>query len=106
MRPIFIRAGIFYRCLAHDRGYEKCGQKAARVTTIDGQLVAILSQLDIPDGFRERVEDAVRNRVENEASLQRMAEVQAIVERIDFSWEQGFPEKRRQLNQTECASSG
>ncbi len=95
----------FYRCLAHDRGYEKCGQKATRVATIDGQLVAILSQLDIPDGFRERVEEAVQNRVENEASLQRMAEVQAIVERIDFSWEQGFLdkdeylEKRRLLQQ-------
>src|SRR5690606_2127620 len=47
----------------------------------------------------------VQNRVENEASLQRMEEVRAIVERIDFSWEQGFLdkedylEKRRQLQQ-------
>lgn len=107
MRPYYHnqRDTSFYRCLAHDRGYEKCGQKATRVEAIDAQLVAILSQLDIPDGFRERVEQAVQNRVENEASLQRMEEVRAIVERIDFSWEQGFLdkedylEKRRQLQQ-------
>ena len=107
MRPYYHnqRQASFYRCLAHDRGYEKCGQRATRVATIDAQLVAILAQLDIPDGFRERVEHAVQNRVENEAALHRMADIQAIVERIDFSWEQGFLskdeylEKRRLLQQ-------
>lgn len=107
MRPYYHnqRDTSFYRCLAHDRGYEKCGQKATRVEAIDAQLAAILSQLEIPTGFRERVEQAVQNRVENEASLQRMEEIQAVVERIDFSWEQGFLdkqdyiEKRRLLQQ-------
>lgn len=107
MRPYFHkqrRLG-YYRCMSERRGYEKCEQCAAHLDRIDGQLIALLSQLEIPDGLRERVESAVRERVENAASLERMAEVQAIVERIDFSWEQGFIgkeeylEKRRQLQQ-------
>lgn len=79
-----------YRCVARDRGYHKCAQSAVPDNVIDEQVVASLSQLVIPDGFRERVEEAVRGRVENEAALKRMAEIQTIVERINFSWEQGF----------------
>jgi hypothetical protein len=43
--------------------------------------------------FRDRVEQAVRSRVENEAALQRMEEIQAIIERIDFRWDHGFIDK-------------
>lgn len=105
MRPYYhkIHKYAYYRCLAHDRGYEKCGQHAVRVEKIDAQVLDILSHMSIPDGFRDRVESAVQKRVENAASLQRMEELKQIVERIDFSWEQGFLdkdvylEKRRQL---------
>lgn len=49
------------------------------------------------------MEDAVRSRVEHAAAYERMKEIQAIVERINYSWEQGFltkdeyVEKRKQL---------
>lgn len=45
----------------------------------------------------------MRSRVENEAALHRMDKINAIIERIDFRWDQGFIsqdeyiEKRRQL---------
>ncbi len=105
MRPQYQKEKGYgwYRCIAHDRGYETCGQGAVRVDSIDAQVVAVLSNLRIPDGFRQRVETAVRNRVEHEAAFQRMEEIKAIVERIDFRWEQGFiskeeyVEKRSQL---------
>ncbi len=93
----------YYRCLARDRGYRECGQGYVEDTLIDEQVVNALSQLVIPDGFRERVETAVRARVENAANLARMEELKAIVERINFSWENGFLspqdylEKRSQL---------
>ena len=70
---------------------------------LDDQVVAILSNLTIPDGFRERVEAAVQSRVDNAVALQRMAEIREIIERIDFRWDQGFisreeyVEKRQQL---------
>ena len=58
----------------------------------------------IPSDFKERVETAVRNRVENAAAIQKMEELQEIIERIDFRWDQGFIskeeyiEKRRHLD--------
>ncbi len=94
-----------YRCLCIDRGYENCGQKQIQVDVIDQQVVQILSGLKIPEGFRERVEEAVQNRVENALALQRMEEIRQIIERVDLRWDEGFiskeeyVEKRRQLQQ-------
>lgn len=105
MRPYYQRQDDieYYRCLSKERGYEKCGQRAAHVEKIDQQIVEILSKLTIPGNYRERIEAAVRNKIENDASFRRMNEIEEIVKRIDFSWEQGFlekevyAEKRRQL---------
>lgn len=93
----------WYRCIARDRGYLRCEQPLIDISLVDDQVLAALSQLSIPEGFRERVEEAVRNNVENEEALRRMAEIEEAVKRIDFSWEKGFltpqnyMEKRNQL---------
>jgi hypothetical protein len=71
---------------------------------LDEQVVAELSRLTIPDGFRDRVEEAVQKNVENEDALARMEEIEEVVKRIDFSWEKGFLspqeyiDKRNQLH--------
>jgi hypothetical protein len=94
-----------YRCLCTNRGYEHCGQKQVVVTDIDQQVVDILAGLNIPHGFRERVERAVQTRVENASALERMEEIRLIIERVDLRWDEGFLgkedyiEKRRQLQQ-------
>jgi site-specific DNA recombinase len=93
----------WYRCLCRDRGYGHCDQSYVSAEMIDEQVVAVLSNLAIPDGFKERVEQAVQSRVEHEEALRRMEEIRQIVERIDFRWEKGFMtpqeygEKRTQL---------
>ncbi len=93
----------YYRCLSRQRGYDSCGQPYIGVDDLDEQVVSILSHLVIPEGFRGRVETAVRSRVENEVALSRMAEIREIIQRIDFRWDQGFisqeeyTEKRQQL---------
>ena len=94
-----------YRCLARDRGYHQCEQGYVPVSLIDEQVVEALSNLFIPVGFQERVEEAIQQRVEHADALQRMADLEEIVQRIDFSWEQGFlsPQeyvsKRQELKQ-------
>ena len=94
-----------YRCLARDRGYHRCEQSYTDVDLIDEQVAEALADLVIPDGFQERVEEAVRSKVEHAEALRRMAELEEVVKRIDFSWEQGFltpqnyVEKRSQLQQ-------
>ncbi|MBE7533653.1 MAG: recombinase family protein [Ardenticatenaceae bacterium] len=93
----------WYRCVARDRGYLRCDQPLIDVESVDAQVVEELSRLTIPEGFRERVEEAVCNNVENEESLRRMGEIEEAVKRVDFSWEKGFLtpqeyiEKRNQL---------
>jgi hypothetical protein len=86
MRPFWHTENekAYYRCLARQRGYVSCGQPYIDVADLDDQVVAILSNLIIPDGFRERVEAAVQSRVDNAVALQRMAEIREIIERIDF----------------------
>jgi site-specific DNA recombinase len=71
MRPKFQnqRGYGYYRCLSQDRGYGKCGQRQVPVHEVDTQVVDILTNLIIPDGFRERVEEAVQTRVENDAAI-------------------------------------
>jgi hypothetical protein len=79
-----------YRCLARDRGYHKCEQGYVPVNLIDEQVVEALSNISIPEGFQERVEKAIQERVEHADALERMANLEEVVKRIDFSWEQGF----------------
>ena len=94
-----------YRCLARDRGYHTCEQGYVSENLIDAQVVEALSNLSIPAGFQERVEQAIQRRVEHADALQRMADLEEVVKRIDFSWEQGFlsPQeyvaKRQELKQ-------
>lgn len=93
----------WYRCIARDRGYLPCDQPLIDTALVDEQVVAELSQLTIPNGFRDRVEQAVQSNVENEEVLRRMAEIEEAVKRVDFSWEKGFLtpqdyiEKRNQM---------
>lgn len=92
-----------YRCLCRDRGYGECEQGYVMVNVIDSQVVEAVANLTIPDDFKQRVEDAVQNRMEHAGALKRMDEIQEVVERINFSWEKGFMspeeyiEKRTQL---------
>jgi hypothetical protein len=87
-----------YRCRARERGYEPCGQGFIDVEDLDEHVVAILSNLTIPDGFRERMEAAVRARVEHQAAFERMQEIQAIIERVDFRWDRGYIEPDEYLD--------
>lgn len=95
----------FYRCVARERGYHHCEQSYVRANKIDEQVAGYLSALAVPQDFRERIEEAINSKVENEQALRRITEIEEIVKRIDFSWEQGFlrpdeyAEKRKQLRQ-------
>ena len=105
MRPNWIERDklAYYRCIAHARGYEPCGQRYIRVEVLDQQIYEILSNLSFSDDIQARIEQAVKGRIENDANFRLMAEIEERVKRIDFSWEQGFldpqtyAEKRRQL---------
>ena len=95
MRPAWDKRRVtgYYRCLCKERGYDDCGQLSIREDELNEQVVEVLTGLEVPEDFRERVEAAVRSRVENEAALQRMEEIEEIIERVDFRWDHGFIDK-------------
>ncbi len=94
----------YYRCLTAERGYESCGQPQIPEDVLNDQVVSILATLSIPSNFQERVEAAIQAKAEHETAHKRMAEIRQIIDRIDFSWENGLLErdvylsKREQLN--------
>jgi hypothetical protein len=57
---------------------------------IDDQSGGYSVEFAYSQWVRERVEAAVRSKVENEAAFQRIGEIKAIVKSIDFSWYKGF----------------
>jgi DNA invertase Pin-like site-specific DNA recombinase len=79
-----------YHCVARDRGYPPCEQRSIYTELVDEQVVDALSQLIIPAGLGERIEQAIWQNSDNDPALQRIALVRERVERIDFSWEKGF----------------
>ncbi len=95
MRPKFHnqRGYAHYHCLSHDRGYEKCSQENVPLPVIENQVVNIISALNIPPGFQDRVHTAIRSKSEYEASMRRIEEIKAMVEKVDLEWEHSFIEK-------------
>lgn len=107
MRPYFHKQNhiAYYHCIAHIQGYKSCGQSVVQESELNSQIIAILSNLPIPADYQEQIEQAVRNKIENAAALERMQEINKIIERIDFRWDMGrmekdeYLEKRQQLEQ-------
>lgn len=95
MRPKWDYRGqvAYYYCTSGHRGYTPCGSPRIEAGYLDASVAFVIANMQIPEGFRDRIEAAIRSRVENEAALQRMDEIRQMVERIDFSWEQGFYSK-------------
>ncbi len=93
-----------YRCKSAMRGYPSCGQSQTKVDDLDSQLVYILTHINIPSDYRRRIEEAVSGRVEHESAFKRMKELEEIVKRMDFRFDQGlvfdwndFVQQRTQL---------
>lgn len=82
----------YYKCSASNRGYEVCGQRQIRLEKVDQQVIETLHYLHerLAPNHIYQLESILRQHIENEAAVQRMNEIQLMIERIDFSWENGF----------------
>lgn len=80
----------YYRCRARHRGYPPCQQKNVPVISIDSQVLQALRGIVIPSGWQDRIEEAVRGKLEHAEAFRRIAQIEEAIKRVDFSWEQGF----------------
>lgn len=92
MRPKFHnqRGYAHFHCLSQDRGYEKCNQPNIPLPAVEEQVVHIISNLNIPGGYQERIEDAIRSQLDYESSMKRIEEIKEEMKKIDFQFRHDF----------------
>lgn len=79
----------YYRCKARSIGFA-CEQGGIRTDTIDAQVLAALTQLKPPTNWRKRIISTM-SEILGEKNLQdRLNEIRATIERMDFRWDSGF----------------
>jgi hypothetical protein len=76
------------------------------VEKIDDQVVSILMQLKPPEAWRKNITRAMGEMLGEQSLEERVAEIKATIERMDFRWDRGFVtdqvdfmEKRLKLQQ-------
>jgi DNA invertase Pin-like site-specific DNA recombinase len=79
----------YYRCGAKYAGLD-CPQLAARQDSIDAQVLAVLSTLKPPADWHARILQTVSDILGEQSLAQRLAEIHATIERMDFRWDSGF----------------
>jgi site-specific DNA recombinase len=107
MRPQAQKEGMwrYYRCRARELGYT-CEQGGVPVETIDTQVVSILMQLKPPADWKQGITRAMSEFLREQNLEERLDEIRAAIERMDFRWDHGFitdereyMDKRVQLQQ-------
>jgi site-specific DNA recombinase len=85
------KSGVYphYYCKSPNIGYE-CSQKRVRTEKIDNQVLDVLRNLRLPQNWRDKIIHIVASDMNDNSLEQRLAEIRAAIERIDFRWDQGF----------------
>ncbi|MCC6613213.1 MAG: zinc ribbon domain-containing protein [Anaerolineae bacterium] len=89
MRPHSNDGYLLYRCRARDFG-RSCPQKSVQATSIDEQVVTVLKTIKPPADWRNRMVQAMGQLLGDQKLEERIAEIKAIIERMDFRWDNGF----------------
>jgi hypothetical protein len=79
-----------YRCLCHERGYAKCGQKAVPSDVIDQQVIAILKNLQLSEQEAVVAHLAINRMLEQQEGMSDLAQLRELVKGLNVSWESGY----------------
>ena len=79
----------YYRCRARDFTRE-CSQTSTRAEALEQQVVAILKTLKPPTDWRDRMVQAMGQLIGDQQLDRRIAQIKAVIERMDFRWDNGF----------------
>ena len=93
----------YYRCAGVIDWSNGCPQCMVNADLIEEQLGGFLSCMELPDEWEQSAVNAVGDLLGKERLDERIKEIQAIIERLDFRWDMGYlkqeeyVEKREQL---------
>lgn len=93
MRPHSNDQYLLYRCRARDFG-RACPQGSVHASTVDEQVVEVLRTLKPPADWRKRMISAMGELLGDQKLEERIAEIKAVIERMDFRWDNGFIDNR------------
>lgn len=79
----------YYRCRSRQLGY-KCNQKGVPVEVIDNQVVEVLKNLKPPADWHIGITKAMGELLGEKNLEERLAEIRAIIKRMDTRWDKGF----------------
>lgn len=79
----------YYSCRAKDFNCE-CEQKAVSCDDLEDQVVQILTHLKPSQEWRSHITQAMSSILGERNLEERLAEIKAAIERMDFRWDQGF----------------
>jgi hypothetical protein len=79
----------YYRCRARDFDHQ-CDQQGVLCDLIELQVIQALKQLKPPPEWRKHITRVVSELLGEESLEQRLTEIRAAIDRMDFRWDQGF----------------
>ena len=79
----------YYRCRAKDFNRE-CSQRGVSCEAIDEQVINTLMHLKPSAHWRDQITQAMSDILGERNLEQRLTEIRAAIERMDFRWDQGF----------------
>jgi len=89
MRCQHNRNKLYYRCSANEQGLH-CLQGGAVQETINAEVIASLSKLKAPADWQSRILQTIGMILGDKSLEQRLGEIRATIERMDFRWDNGF----------------
>lgn len=89
MRPHSNEGYLLYRCRARDFG-RSCPQGSVHASVVEEQVIATLKTLKPPADWRDRMVAAMGELLGDQKLEARISEIKAIIERMDFRWDNGF----------------
>lgn len=90
MRPnLKASQAAYYRCRAREMGYS-CRQKLAHAQLLDAQVLGVLRQLKPPRNWQTTITQAVGELLSEHKLEERLAELHAIIRRMDMRWDNGL----------------
>ena len=78
-----------YRCRAKDFG-RTCIQSSVSADDIETQVLSVLKTLKPPENWRDRMIASLGDLLGDKSLEERISEIKAIIECMDFRWDQGF----------------
>lgn len=80
----------YYRCNSKWAGVISCSQGGVRTHLIDQQVLSILTTLQPPTNWRNRIISTVSEILGEKNLEERLREIRNAIERMDFRWDNGF----------------